>query len=72
MKKKLRGLAKGDRKEIGHRLFLMEEDLNENIQELTGSENEYRLRVGKYRILFELEGQEIKIDDVGQRKDIYR
>ena len=60
------------RREIGHRLFLLEEDLGGNVKKLKGSINEYRLRVGDYRVLFALEGRRVTVYAVGNRKDIYR
>ena len=60
------------RREIGHRLFLLEEDLSGNVKKLKGSSNEYRLRVGDYRMLFALEGRRVTVYAVGNRKDIYR
>ena len=72
VKAKLRSLPLALRKEIGHRLFLLEEDLSGNVKKLKGSRNEYRLRVGDFRVIFELEGQRVIVYAVGQRKDIYR
>ena len=60
------------RREIGHKLFLLEEDLAGNVKKLKGSRNEYRLRVGDHRALFALEGRTVTIYAVGNRKDIYR
>lgn len=45
-----------------------------NLKKLQGSPNSYRLRVGDYRILYDVE-EEIRIISVykvGHRKDIYR
>ncbi len=60
------------RREIGHKLFLLEEDLAGNVKKLKGSSNEYRLRMGDHRVLFELEGRKVRVYAVGLRKDIYR
>jgi mRNA interferase RelE/StbE len=60
------------RREIGHRLFLLEEDLAGNVKKLKGSINEYRLRIGEYRVLFELDPRKVTVYAVGNRKDIYR
>ena len=43
-----------------------------SVKKLKGSRNEYRLRVGDYRVLFELEGRTVTVYAVGNRKDIYR
>ena len=72
VKARLRALPLVLRREIGHKLFLLEEDLSGNVKKLKGSENEYRLRVGDHRVLFELEGRTVTVYAVGDRKDIYR
>ncbi len=72
VKGKLHALPLALRREIGHKLFLLEEDLSGNVKKLKGSSNEYRLRVGDYRALFTLEGKTVTIYAVGTRKDIYR
>jgi len=41
-------------------------------RKLTGSKRTYRLRQGDYRILYEIEGQEIIVMSVGNRREIYR
>ncbi len=60
------------RRQIGYRLHLLQDDLSGDIKKLEGSRNEYRLRVGNYRVLFELVGNQIVVYAFGQRKDIYR
>ena len=72
VKAKLRTMPPGLRREIGHKLFLLEEDLSGNVKKLKGYVNEYRLRMGDYRAIFELEGHRVTVYAVGQRKDIYR
>lgn len=72
VKAKLRAMPQALRSEIGHRLFLLEEDLSGNVKKLKGSKNEYRLRVGEYRAIFELEGRQVTVYALGLRKDIYR
>jgi len=34
--------------------------------------NEYRLRVGNYRILFSIEGNDLTVHDIGLRGQIYK
>ena len=72
VKAALHALPLALRREIGHRLFLLEEDLVGNVKKLQGSSNQYRLRVDNYRALFELEGRRVTVYAVGNRKDIYR
>jgi len=49
---------------------------NGDIVPLQGTDNEYRLRIGKYRILFEYKQKDsekiLYILDVGSRGDIYK
>jgi hypothetical protein len=45
VKAKLRAMPLVLRREIGHRLFLLEEDLGGNVKKLKGSTNGYRLRM---------------------------
>lgn len=72
VKAALRVLPSELRREIGHKLFLLEDDLRGNVKKLKGSRNEYRLRIGDYRALFELERRTVTVYAVGLRKDIYR
>lgn len=72
VKAKLHALPLPLRREIGHKLFLLEDSLTGNVKKLKGSRQEYRLRVGDYRALFELVGATITVYAVGPRKDIYR
>lgn len=47
---------------------------NEKVKKLVGKDNEYRLKVGNYRVLFYIleDDKEIKIARVLHRKDAYR
>lgn len=72
VKAQLRALPLAKRREIGHKLFFLEDDLSGDVQKLKGSKNEYRLRIGNYRALFELEGRVATVYAVGDRKEIYR
>ncbi len=72
VKAKLRSMPLNLRREIGHKLFLLEEDLGGNVKKLKGSTNEYRLRIGDYRAIFELEGRRAIVYAIGARKDIYK
>lgn len=72
VKDRLRALPASLRREIGHKLFLLEDDLGGDVKKLKGSRNEYRLRVRDYRVLFELEGKTVTVYAVGSRKSIYR
>ena len=57
--------------------ILFKEDINIDVKQLKGNfKNFYRVRVGKIRILFELNNNEIKIiaivNDIDFRGDIYK
>ncbi len=67
----LESLPKDIRRQIGHALDLLQRDLAGDIKKLKGHKVEYRLRVGSYRVRFELIGSHITVYDVGDRKDIY-
>ena len=47
-------------------------DLRGDVKRLTNFSLEYRLRVGKYRVLFEIEGEEVLIYRVRRRSEAYR
>ncbi len=68
----LREVPEEVRRQIGYRLHLLQQDFSGDVKKLEGSRNEYRLRVGNYRVLFELVGRRIVVYTLGQRKDIYR
>ena len=50
----------------------MQSDLAGDVKRLTNFTPEYRLRVGDYRVLFEVEGQTVVIYRVLHRKDAYK
>jgi mRNA-degrading endonuclease RelE of RelBE toxin-antitoxin system len=72
VKGQLRVLPSSIRRDIGHKLFLLEDNLTGDVQKLKGSRSQYRLRIGNHRVLFELEGTTVTVYAVGDRKDIYR
>ena len=67
----LRALPKPIRKTIGRRLDALQNNLSGDVKKLTGREHKYRLRVGSYRVLFQLEGSTIFVYAVKQRKEAY-
>jgi mRNA-degrading endonuclease RelE of RelBE toxin-antitoxin system len=68
----LRALPDPLRRQMGFRLHCLQQDFSGDVQKLKGSKAEYRLRVGEYRVLFELVGRRIVVYALGQRKDIYK
>ena len=67
----LRGLSDDIRRQIGYRIQLLQDDFAGDVKKLKGQDNLYRLRVGDYRILFRLDGANIEVYAVKQRKDAY-
>ena len=70
-REQLRELPDEIRRNIGHRLQLLQEDLAGDVKKLEGLRSHYRLRVGTYRILFRLDAARIEVYAVKQRKDAY-
>jgi mRNA interferase RelE/StbE len=70
-REQLRALPKPIRGNIGYRLTRMQEDLAGDVRKLSAHDNEYRLRVGSYRVLFRLEGNVIQVYAVKDRKAAY-
>jgi len=74
--KAFKDLSKLDKKEAS-RLFEKIEALQDfpdiaNIKRLTNHIPRYRYRVGNYRILFDIEGDTLKVYRVLHRKDSYK
>jgi len=68
----LRALPEDLRRQIGFRLHCLQQDFTGDVKKLRGSQNDYRLRVGNYRVLFELVGNRVVVYALGPRKDIYQ
>ncbi len=71
-KVELRVLPEDIRRQIGFRLHCLQQDFRGDVKKLKGSKNEYRLRVGNDRVLFELVNDRIVVYTVGPRKSIYQ
>jgi len=50
----------------------MSNDLTGDVKRLTNYTPEYRLRVGYYRVLFEIENKNIIVYRVRHRREVYR
>ena len=58
---------------IGKTLLRYVGDPLKHAEKLTDSKlGEYRFRIGDYRVIFDLVGDEVVVLRVGHRKDIYR
>jgi len=69
--KELAGLAEETRRRIVSALQKLESGLMGDVKHLTDFTPEYRLRVGDYRVLFEIEGRSVIVYRVCPRKDAY-
>lgn len=67
----LRELPEDVRRNIGYRLQLLQNDLAGDVRKLEGQRSTYRLRIGTHRILFRLDGINIEVYAVKQRKEAY-
>jgi mRNA interferase RelE/StbE len=65
-------IPKTDAQNIADAIFRLEDGLSGNIKKLTNFSPEYRLRVGNWRILFEISKNKIIIYRILHRKEAYR
>jgi mRNA interferase RelE/StbE len=70
--KDLKKLPAELRRRIIEKVAEMTEDLAGDVKQLTNFTPEYRLRVGDYRVLFEIEGNTIVVYRVRHRREAYR
>ena len=59
-------------KRIVRKIEYMSHDLAGDVKRLTSTTAEYRLRVGDYRVLFEIEGSKIAMYRIRHRREAYR
>ena len=67
----LRDLPKTAASQIVRKISRLEGGLTGNIKRLRQADFGYRLRMGDYRILFDVEDDTIVIQKIGHRKDVY-
>jgi len=70
--KDLKDIPKSDAKKIVSKIKEMENNLHGDIKRLTNHTPEYRLRVGNWRVLFEIESNNIVIYRIKHRREAYR
>jgi mRNA interferase RelE/StbE len=70
--KDIEALPTDRRRRILARIEMLASDLAGDVKRLTEFTPEFRLRVGDYRVLFEVEGSAAVIYRVLHRKDAYR
>ncbi|MFO7899976.1 MAG: type II toxin-antitoxin system RelE/ParE family toxin [Planctomycetota bacterium] len=69
----LRGLDRSTSRRIYRALEKLRDDLSGDVKRLTDFTLEYRLRVGSYRVLFEIEGStHVVVYRILHRRDAYR
>jgi len=67
----LKALPKEVRRNIGRRMDALQKDFSGDVKKLTTREHKYRLRVGSFRVLFQLEGSTMFVYAVRRRKEAY-
>ena len=67
----LDGLPARERAQVLRKIERLQLGLHGDIKRLHEAEATYRLRMGDYRILFDVEGGVIVIRRIGNRKDVY-
>ena len=70
--KDLESIPHQDRMRIIERMEAMQEDLAGDVKKLTNHTPEYRMRCGNWRVLFEVEGDQIVVYRVLNRKEAYQ
>jgi len=71
--KDLKHLQKQDASRIADALERLQSDLTGNVKKLTNFTPEYRLRVGQFRVLFEIENEtQIIVYRIVHRREAYR
>lgn len=70
--KDLKSIQKLDAQKIVQKLKALENGLSGDIKRLTNFTPEYRMRVGNYRVLFEVDQSTITVYRIEHRKEAYR
>jgi len=73
--RQFKGLTKEVQIRLKHRIdILAENPFPRGVKKLSAKENFYRLRIGDYRIIYQVKGKAllVLILKLGHRKDVYR
>jgi mRNA interferase RelE/StbE len=70
--KDMKGIPKADAVRVLERIDRLRADLEGDVKRLTQSAFEFRLRVGDYRVLFDVEGAKVVVRRVRHRREAYR
>jgi mRNA interferase RelE/StbE len=67
----LRSIPKREAEQILRKVQRLKSGLHGNIKRLQNADIGFRLRMGDYRVLFDVIGDRILVQKVGNRKDVY-
>ena len=70
--KDLDSMQQDSARRVIEKIERLEHNLEGDVKRLTNFTPEYRLRVGDYRVLFEVEGNRIIVYRVRHRREVYR
>lgn len=70
--KDLKGIAKPEARKIVEKVMGLAQGFSGDIKQLTNFTPEYRMRIGDYRVLFEIDEEKIVIYRIKHRKEAYR
>ncbi len=70
--KDLKALPSAEHRCVISKLETLQNGLRGDVKQLTNFTPEYRLRVGNYRVLFEVEDGKVIVYRIVHRKDAYR
>ena len=67
----LTSIPAGDVGRILRKIQRLESGLIGNVKRLQNADVAYRLRMGNYRVLFDVVGDRVIVQTIGHRKDVY-
>ena len=70
--KDLKVLPVAEYRRVVSKIEVLQNNLDGDVKQLTNFTPEYRLRVGNYRVLFEIEDDKVIVYRIVHRKDAYR
>jgi mRNA interferase RelE/StbE len=71
--KDIERLEPATRRRIGEKLLSYKEDPLRHAEKISDRElGSFRVRIGDYRVIFDLEGEDVIVLRVGHRREIYR
>ncbi len=68
----LKTIPISESRRVIEKIEALQNGLTGDVKQLTNFTPEYRLRVGDYRALFEIEGEKVVIYRIKHRKDAYK